>query len=77
MTPQLKNLWNLASMSLLQKLKCKLGMHGPNWYGNIPSKSCYMDYGFQRRCTYCGAEWHGSETIRGNMRVHDIWVRVK
>lgn len=66
-------------MKLLSKLLCKLGMHGPDWFGYGPNASGNRNYrigSLHRGCDVCGAEWVGSEG-EGKSYRYFIWERIK
>ena len=45
-------------MKWLKTLLCKLGFHGPNWFGPDWGR---CDEPFVRQCPHCGMRWYGDE----------------
>lgn len=60
--------------SLIRRMLCALGLHGPHWRGpNSYPDSC-RTAGFERTCTFCGQKWYGAEVERNNMRMLGDWA---
>ena len=47
---------------MIRELMCKLGLHGPNFYGVEYGRT---GVGFQRRCPHCCELWYGTEVEVG------------
>ncbi len=43
---------------MFRKLLCKLGWHGPNWFGPEWGR---CNEAFVRECPHCGMRWYGRE----------------
>lgn len=41
-----------------RRLLCKLGFHGPDWFGSEWGR---CDEPFVRECPHCGMRWYGNE----------------
>lgn len=61
----------------LRWLLCRLGVHGPNWYGSDDTHRSCRTEGFVRTCRDCGAVWHGEQVYGRTMRYLGNWRRVK
>lgn len=51
-------------------LLCKIGYHGPNWFGPEWGR---CDESFVRECPHCGMRWYGTEVIYGGYRRLGDW----
>lgn len=63
--------------SLISKILCRLGFHGPvtlGWRGQYRSSRTAP---FERTCECCGAVWHGREVQTPHTRTLGGWERVK
>lgn len=66
------------NITLSDRIKCKIGMHGPVWHGNKPRfPHSIMTDGFERTCEACGAVWHGRQVETMYRRALGGWTRVK
>ena len=63
----------------LPRLFCRLGVHGPDWFGAGAGVSTPRNYSVapgHRRCTHCGTEFFAYETDERYDRVTMAWEEV-
>ena len=59
---------------------CRLGVHGPDWFGHghgVSSPRNYSKAPGHRMCQHCGAEWFAYETVSNSPRRTMAWDQVK
>jgi hypothetical protein len=64
-------------MKILSKLRCLLGSHGPNVFGNRGCKRSARTDSCERTCLECGAVWHGRPIETDFYITLGDWRRVK
>jgi len=65
---------------MVRGLVCRLGIHGPEWFGHGLSNSgtCNAIVGpGHRRCLHCGAEWVAYEAVSNRPVRVLAWERIK
>lgn len=55
---------------MIRKLLCKLGWHGPNWFGPEWGR---CNESFVRECPHCGMRWYGDECSNATHRWIGDW----
>lgn len=60
-------------INAISKLLCKLGAHGPEWFGNVSSKRSVRIAPFVRECDVCKTMWIGNEISTTNVRTLGGW----
>ena len=64
---------------MLRRLLCRLGVHGPAWFGHglgVSSQSNYSLGPGHRRCNHCGAEWGAYEAVSNGPYRRLAWERL-
>lgn len=61
---------------LISRILCKLGAHGPEWFGTASTPRSEYAGRCMRRCCRCGALWAGGIVVRHNVRTLGGWERV-